>query len=352
MTALKGRDIDAFVKKRDPKAVLVLIYGPDQGLVRDRAKAVGKQVVDDLNDPFNAIELTDGDLSEQGRLADEASALSFMGGERLIRIRGGADAVTKAATLLLDGITADRVKSNALVVIEAGDLKKSSGLRKLAEKSPLAVTLPCYTDSGKDVIQVIRERLGAEDIQIEDDAVLAMASQLGEDRGITQAETEKLVLFLGPKSTRKTKVTATLADVKACLTDSAADATFEVVDMALGGDPTKLSSALFRAEAAGVNAIATIRIAQGKLLRLLTVQRHIRDGDPPNVAMKKLRPPVFFGEQRSFENQLRRWPLPALELAVQEMLHTDLNAKTTGLPQREMVERTLLRLSMGAARRG
>ena len=34
MTALKGRDIGAFVQSRDKKVAAVLIYGPDNGLVR------------------------------------------------------------------------------------------------------------------------------------------------------------------------------------------------------------------------------------------------------------------------------------------------------------------------------
>ncbi len=351
MTALKGRDIENFVTRRTENIPVALIYGPDQGLVRERAQKLSHQVVEDLNDPFNAIELTDTDLSEIGKLADEAAALSFMGGERLIRLRRGGDAVGKAVLFLLDGIKEGRVKPNALVVIEAGDLKKSHALRKACEASKHAVTLPCYTDNQKDVVTVIKDGLAAEGITATDDALLALADRLGDDRGLTRTELEKLILYVGPQSTRKGAAKATIDDVRACLADSTADATFDIVDLALSGQPSKLSEALHRAEAAGVSAMAAIRIAQGKLLRLLTVQNHIREGDAPSAAMKKLRPPIFFAEQRRFEDQLRRWPAPALEAGLKELFETDLDAKRTGMPQREVVERTLLRLAVGAARR-
>ncbi|MEM6650433.1 MAG: DNA polymerase III subunit delta, partial [Pseudomonadota bacterium] len=76
MTALKPRDIPEFLRAKPKGVFVVLLYGPDQGLVRERAKTLGHMVVEDLNDPFNAIELTDTDLSDTGRLTDEAMALS------------------------------------------------------------------------------------------------------------------------------------------------------------------------------------------------------------------------------------------------------------------------------------
>ncbi|MEM9234227.1 MAG: DNA polymerase III subunit delta, partial [Pseudomonadota bacterium] len=73
-------------------------------------------------------------------------------------------------------------------------------------------------------------------------------------------------------------------------------------------------------------------------------------GQPRDAAMKSLRPPVFFGEQRSFSRALSAWPLPRLRQAVKDAFATDLGAKRTGMPQAELVERTLLRLSMMAGR--
>ncbi|WOI53227.1 DNA polymerase III subunit delta [Parvularcula sp. LCG005] len=352
MTALKPRDVPAFLKKRDASKPVVLIYGPDDGLVRERAKILGKQIVEDLNDPFNAIELGDSDLSEIGRLTDEAAALSFMGGERLIRIRQSSDAAGKAVAFFLKALDEGRVQSNALVVIEGGDLKKTNALRKACEASSLAIALPCYAEDTRDVMASVRDLLAAEDIALDDDAAMALASHLGEDRGITRAEVEKLILFVGPKSIRDgAPARLSLEDVRACLTDSAADATFDVIDRTLDGDTRGLSEAMFRAGGAGVSSIAILRIAQGRFLRLLTAQQMVRHGDAPAAAIKKLRPPVFYGQQKEFLDHLNRWPLRHLEGAVAALFEADLKAKSTGLPQQEIIERTLISLCANAARR-
>ncbi|MCD8497536.1 MAG: hypothetical protein LRZ85_05310 [Alphaproteobacteria bacterium] len=77
---LAFRDIEPFVKKPDPAARVVLVYGPDSGLMKERAALIGKSVVADLNDPFNVAVLNADDLAEDpARLSDEASAMSMMG---------------------------------------------------------------------------------------------------------------------------------------------------------------------------------------------------------------------------------------------------------------------------------
>ena len=40
MVALRGREIDAFLARPDPGRPIVLLYGPDAGLVRERADAL------------------------------------------------------------------------------------------------------------------------------------------------------------------------------------------------------------------------------------------------------------------------------------------------------------------------
>ena len=65
---------ERFVKRPDPKARAVLVYGPDRGLVRERAEALARGVVEDLADPFRVTEMTGAALAaDPARLADEAA---------------------------------------------------------------------------------------------------------------------------------------------------------------------------------------------------------------------------------------------------------------------------------------
>ena len=308
MVALKGRAIKSFLAERDKSISAVLIYGPDAGLVRERADMIARAIVPDFKDPFNYIELTDADLKDEpGRLSDEASALSFAGGERVIRLRTNGEAASKSATGFLDGLDGGHVKANGVVIIEAGGLTPRSGLRKAFEKAKCGAALPCYADGPADIRDMAKDAARLEDLRFDDDALDLLISILGEDRGVSRAEVDKLILYKGPKETRSGPGTLTLEDVRASLVDGLGDAMDDTASACADGAPARLAKALHKASAAGASPIGLLRALQRSFSRLQAANKHIENGESPAGAMKKLRPPVFFAEQRAFEARLHKW---------------------------------------------
>jgi DNA polymerase-3 subunit delta len=352
MTALKGKAIADFVARGAKSAAAVLLYGPDEGLVRERADALARKVVADFKDPFNYIELSDADLKgDPARLADEAAALSFAGGARVVRLKTTGDAKASAAAAnLVAGLDAGHLKLNALILIEAGDLTKASAIRKAFEGSRLAVALPCYSDAPADVRALARDAAKAEDLSFEDGALELLVSLLGEDRGVSRSEIDKLILMKGLKSQRSGHGAISLEDVRESMADGVGDSLDEAAGAAADGAASKLARALWKSAAAGASPISLLRALARAFSRLRDAQRYIGDGDSPAGAMKKLRPPVFFAEERAFAARLDRWPLARLDQALEVLLQAELAAKTTGAPQREIAERAALRLAMMAGR--
>jgi len=347
MTALKGRQITDFLKKRPGDVHAVLVYGPDAGVVRDRSDALARAVVADFRDPFNFLELSEADVkAEPSRLADEAAALSFAGGERVVRLRAAGDGAAGAVKALVQWLDAGEVTPNALVIVEAGDLKKGSSLRKTVEAAKRAAALPCYEDGAGDVRALIENVLKAEGLEADDDAMALLCAELGVDRGVTRSELEKLILYVGPQGGRDGPAPrVTRADVEAAVAGASGAALDEIAAAAADGRMDALVGALHRYAQAGGSAIAVLRALVRAIDRLYTAQCLIEAGETAQGAMKKLRPPVFFGEARAFEARLKRLSRPALERAVKLLVEAELAAKTTGAPQDEIVERAALRIA-------
>src|SRR5499427_10997552 len=118
MVALRGKEIDNYLTRPDPARPIVLLYGPDAGLVRERAEALLKSAVDDPDDPFSLVKL-DGDelAAEPSRLVDEALTVPLFGGRRAIRVRAGSRNFAAGVDTLAETSIKD-----CRVVIEAGDL--------------------------------------------------------------------------------------------------------------------------------------------------------------------------------------------------------------------------------------
>ncbi len=351
MVALKGRAIKTFLDSRDKNIAAVLIYGPDSGLARERALKIASRVVADLKDPFNALELSDADLKEEpGRLADEITALSFMGGERVIRLRTSGEAAVKAVEALLNGLDSGHLKPNDVVIIEAGELSPRSGLRKAFEKSKRGAALPCYADGPADVRAMAQEAAASEDLRFDPDALDLLVAILGEDHGVSRAEIDKLIIYKGPACLREGPASISLEDVRASLVDGLGDAMDDTASAAADGAPARLAAALHKAAAAGASPIGLLRALQRQFARLKTAQDLMESGESAASAMKKLRPPVFFAEERAFEKRLYKWRGPKLEKALRMLIEAELDAKSTGAPQREIVERAALALAVMGAR--
>jgi len=333
--------VDGFVRRPDPAAVAILLYGPDGGLVRERAAALGATVVTDPQDPFRTVELTGDALkADPPRLADEAAALSLVGGRRLVRVRdAGDDLAGLFAAFLADP------KGDALVVVEAGDLSKRSALRLTFEEAANAAALACYPDEGEGLADLAIRALAADRIGIDDDALAWLTAHLGNDRRVSRNELEKLALYVGAGGR------ARLADVQACIGDSAATSLDDVVTAVAGGDVAAVFRALDRAYAEGVATIAILRATARHFQRLHMASGLVAAGATPDRAMQQLRPPIFFKSRGAFAAQLKRWPLQWLAAAIDRLTRAEIDCKSTGLPDETICARTLTEIARAARRR-
>ncbi len=91
MVALRGKDVDAYLARPDAARPIILLYGADAGLVRERAEALIRSAVDNPDDPFSLVRLDGDDIAaEPSRLVDEALTIPMFGGRRAIRVRAGS----------------------------------------------------------------------------------------------------------------------------------------------------------------------------------------------------------------------------------------------------------------------
>jgi len=331
---------DTFVAAPPDDIRAVLLYGPDLGLVRERAETLTMAVAGTLSDPFNVIELTLAALKEEpSRLTDEVCALSMMGGRRVVRLRDTTDAAAKQSK---EAIAAD---GEALMIVEAGDLSPRSKLRILFEKADRAAAIACYMDEGVGLDDLVRRALADANLKADKGVVSWIAGNLGSDRMVSRMELEKLTLHAAGKSE------VTLEGAQAIIGDAAAVTLDDVVLAALVGNLKGLTVALARARFEGVTPIAILRAASRHLSRLEQAVTAMGAGATPDQAMRSLRPPVFFKQQDAFLNQLRRWQPKTLSRARDELIRAEIDCKSTGMPDEAVCERALMRLAAMAGAR-
>ena len=332
--------VDAFVRAPDPKIRAVLIYGPDGGAVRERARALVAGAAGDASDPFRVSELTGAMLREDpARLADEAGAMSLMGGRRAVWVREATDGLAGLFESLLGG-----AQNDSLVVVEAGELTARSALRGVFEESAEAAALPCYVDEGHDLQTVIREALGKRGLSVSADALAYLGENLVGDRMLVHSEIDKLALFCAGERE------VTLEAAELCVGDSAEASLEDLAAAAAMGDQAALSRALGRIAAEGMSPIVVLRAAARHFQRLHLAASMMAGGASADRAMKVLRPPIFFKRESAFRAQLARWTPHALTDALDALATAENDCKTTGIPAETVSERVLIALASRAGR--
>jgi DNA polymerase III subunit delta len=338
---VKAHEAERFVAKPPDKMIAVLVFGPDQGLVRERAEMLAKTIVPDLNDAFRVSELDDAALSgDPARLADEAASISMLGGRRVVRVRSAGNGLAKVFEQFLDD-----PKGDALIVVEGGDLAKAASLRKIFEEADNAAAIACYPDGARDLPDVIRNALKAEGLSIGAEALDDAVSRLGADRGVTRRELEKLALYAhGQKS-------VSLADVRAVMGDESEIRAEEVCDAAGEGDVKRLDHALNRLWADDTSPIMVVRTAMSHFQRLLAAKAAGQRNESLDTAMRKMWPPIHFSRTASFKAQANRWSEDNLGSVLDVLLETETLCKTTGIPGEAVCGRALINIAAMARAR-
>jgi DNA polymerase-3 subunit delta len=336
---LQGAAIERFLARPDPAVRAVVVYGGDEGLVRERAARLGKGVVPDLNDPFQVAVLTaDAIAADPALLADEASAMSLMGGRRLIRIRDGSDKVARALTALLDAPAGD-----SLTVIEAGDLTARSSLRKLAESAAAVAALPCYVEDEAGLSRTLAAQISDAGKSIDPDAMRLLASSLVGDRMLARGELDKLLIYMGDERA------IDIADVEAAVVDTATLGMDETMRAALDGNFAALDRCLARLAGEGVGGVAILRVTQTYFRRLHVTRARIDAGASLDRALSQLQPPVFYKAKDSFAADVQRWPLPRIQAALDRLVEAEAQSKRTGANDTLLAAESLLAIARAAA---
>ena len=342
MTAIKASDVDRFIAAPDPAQPIVLVFGPDAGLVRERVDALVRASVDDPNDPFALARIEGDELTgNPARLVEEAHTVPLFGGRRAVLVKAGARNIAAAVETVIAAPSPE-----CRVIIEAGNLSKSAPLRALCEKAKVAAALPCYADSERALLQLIDEEMRAAGLSIAADARSALVVLLGGDRLASRNEVRKLALYArGQKSVE-------LADVMAVVADASEMAVDGVVDAVFAGRTTEVDGEFSKARASGSSPAAIVSAAIRQVANLHKMKLAIEGGDSIEFAMKRAAPPVHFSRERQVGEALRSWTPARLVRAMEQLAEAALDVRRNAPLAEAIAQRSLLSLAVSARKKG
>ena len=195
---ISSYQVENYIKKiADEKISGCLLYGPEPTVTRFRFEVIAKKIVNDLADPFLVSQLSSEKIKEdKAILTDEFYSIAMLGGRRLIMIKDCDANTVQALKILLSDPQYGR-KSDNFILIQGGDMDKSSALRKLVEESQFLMAIPCYEEDATSLRKSISELFVENDIIVEGEIINLMVKNFGKDRNLIVNEVSKIKNYLG-----------------------------------------------------------------------------------------------------------------------------------------------------------
>jgi DNA polymerase-3 subunit delta len=313
MVAYKANSVQRFLNAPDADCRAFLLYGPDVGLVAERASALAHRLAGKGGE---IVRLDDRDLGEDAsRLEVELRTIPMFAAKKAVRLTAGAKLDVAGLKILLQG------PLEAGLIVEAGNLRPDSALRKLFEREARAAALPCYS-SDETVAEVIDQELRHAGLGIDHETRAHLMSRLGADQALSRAEVAKLALFAdgGGRVSHE--------QIDAIVGDSAEIAVERFVYSVSAGDTSAALRELTRLEAAGTDPSAALAALGRHFIQLHRVAAAASSGQSIEQALRSLRPRPHYKREDAFLAHCKRWGaarllavLPMIQQAIRRSRH-------------------------------
>ncbi|AXV16877.1 DNA polymerase III subunit delta [Neorhizobium sp. SOG26] len=343
MVEIKSHEFDRFAERSSDLYRIFVIYGPDRGLVSERAKVIAGKTGVSQDDPFAMLKLDVSDLQgDPGRLLDEVNSLGLFGGSKLVWLRGAANEkpLLDAVQVLASGPSPANI-----LIIEAGDLKKGSGLRKIAEPAKGIAVIPCYADDIRSLNALIDTELAGEGLRISADGRERLLELLGGDRVASRNEIRKLALYCrGAGVIEEQHVDEIIGDASAISAD-------EAVDAVLTGDLAALHRTMQKISTSKTPLFLVLQscLKQFQLLDLMKSEMEEKKL-PPAQVMMTLGRHIHFKRKPLVEKALRTWNTTALARETERLQNAILSSRQKQSLEASVVFHALLAVAVQSGR--
>src|SRR3982074_3035947 len=225
-----------------------------------------------------------------------------------LRVRAGSRSFASGVDTL-----AELTLKDCRIVIEAGELRPESPLRKVCERARTAVAIGCYPDGERDLAKLIDDEMRASNLRIAPDARAALMALLGGDRQASRNELRKLALYAhGEDEVALDDVTAVVADASELKVDP-------IVDGGFARNSAAVETEFAKAMIAGIYPGMIISAAQRQAAWLHKSALAVAEGTPVSTLLDSAFPRLHFSRKGNVETALRNFNAARLVAIIDQL---------------------------------
>lgn len=294
MAAVKPEAFESLTGAEIRKFDGTLLFGPNWELVQRLRTGVVRTLAGDHSDT-EIVKLSNADLESQpGRLLEELQGISLFGGFKVVLVEAsGTGALKECVSACSVGWR------DCFLLVTAGDLKKSSPVRKEFEASPDLAAVICYEQSASQLASVVASSLSAAGVHASMEVCQAVVQAVAGNAALLESEVAKLVDYAGSSDA------LSVEDVEAVCALNRSSTVDRIIDLVFTGQVDAALSGLRELRSEGSGA-AGVLIALTNHFIMLSEMVALSGGRRVEAVVKEWRPPVFWKRQDVVGDEVRR----------------------------------------------
>ena len=311
----------------------VLLYGPNEGLIQQNKDRIRKAFT---KNNILEISFTGKSINEKPDIFyDEVKTISMFEDKKIVVVEQPLD---KNITLFENIF--EELPDKTMIVIIGNNLSRSSKIRKFFENSQSCLSCPHYDDDLKTNSQLINELEKSIQTVLNKDIKNYLNQNLSNDRLISKNEINKIVLLYSNNG-EEPKLEA----IKSICNDNADLGLNKICQLVFSGNPKKVSIFLNKIFSEGINPVAIIRTMLNYIQRIESTQIALKKTNNFDLAIKELKPPVFWKEKDLFKLHCMKWPINDTISNFNLLVEAELSCKSNYYLTNIICERALIKIA-------
>jgi DNA polymerase III subunit delta len=327
---IPNKDIENFIKKIPADLKAILLYGPNQGLIKARIEVIKESFSFTENFQYDKIK------NSPGLVLDSINSQSLFSSNNKIRMAtiecGGSSLNENFISLIKNS------KYKGLLLFYAGELGTDSSLRKNFEKLANTAAIPCYLDDYAMIIKLIEYKLKQHSLVCDHKLITIIAKSIDYgDRALIINEIEKILLFIGDQ-----KKQITQQDLHLYIKQQE-ETSFDNLCYSLSLKKLKnIEIIINNLQHEGNNIVAITRVILRHFYRIYQVKNSIKQGKTIQQSIDSLYPSVFFKYIDHFAQSVKLWSEADLIAILKKLNNIELMAKTNPTSANLMLRNLIL----------
>lgn len=321
-------DYQAFLKAADAGQAppVTLLHGPEPFLLEDALDRATRALFPAGTDLALAREVLEAREAGAEGIVQAALTLPWMGGRRLVAVRGVQALAAKQAAALLAYLKAPNPFTVLLLLADESLDGDHWLLRALPPGAVVAVSAP----SGRQLVSWLRQRARADGVEVTEDAAALLVELAGDDLARLMGEVAKAALAGGPDNLR-----VGLDEVRAVVGEHRLRHVFELTRAVVEGNAGAGLAVLESLLSSGEEPLAVLGMLARETREIWQVSEGLKTGRSPDELARALRRPG--PAAAALVSRAQALPRGAAERRLERCWEVERRLKLGGQPRAELV---------------